>query len=45
MRAKKVKGKKVWDNEGFEMGRVADLGIDRDEFKIKSILVSNGRFF
>lgn len=45
MRAKKVKGKKVWDNEGFEMGKVADLGIDRDEFKIKNILVSNGRFF
>jgi sporulation protein YlmC with PRC-barrel domain len=45
MNAKKLKGMKVLDKNGVEIGNVSDLGIDCDEFKIRNILVSTGGFF
>ena len=45
MRAKRIKGMKILDNNGVQIGKVSDLGIDCDEFKIKNILISTGGFF
>lgn len=45
MRGKQLKGMKVLDNDGIAVGKVSDLGINCDEFKIESILVSTGGFF
>lgn len=42
MNARKLKGMKVLDDIGFVMGKMSDLGIDCDKFKIKNILVSTG---
>jgi len=36
---------KVLDNKGCEIGKISDLGINWDELKIESILVSTGEFF
>jgi len=36
---------KVLDNTGEVIGKVSDLGIDCDEFKIKNVLVSTGGLF
>ncbi len=43
--AKKLKGIKVLDSNGIQIGKMSDLGIDCDEFKIKNILASTGGFF
>lgn len=45
MNAKKLKGMKVLDNTGEVMGKVSDMGIDCEQFKIKNILVSTGGLF
>lgn len=45
MNAKKLKGMKVLDNTGKVMGKVSDMGIDCEQFKIKNILVSTGGLF
>jgi sporulation protein YlmC with PRC-barrel domain len=45
MNAKKLKGMKVLDKNSIEIGKVSDLGINLDEFKIENILVSTGGFF
>ena len=45
MRAMELKKMMVLDNNGAEIGKLSDLGIDYDEFKIRNILVSAGGFF
>jgi len=45
MNAKKLKRMKVLDKNSIEIGKVSDLGINLDEFKIENILVSTGGFF
>lgn len=45
MRATELRGMKIMDKNGVELGKVSDLGIDCDEFKIRNILVSTGGFF
>lgn len=44
MRATELNGMKVQDKNGVEIGKLSDLGINLDEFKIENILVSTGGF-
>lgn len=45
MNAKKIKGMKVLDNNGIQIGKVSDLGIECEQFKIRNILISTGGIF
>jgi sporulation protein YlmC with PRC-barrel domain len=45
MNAEKLKGMKVLDNDGVQIGKVSDLGIDCEQFKIRNILISTGGIF
>jgi sporulation protein YlmC with PRC-barrel domain len=45
MRATELKKMVVLDNRDVEIGKVSDICIDLDKFKVENILVSTGGFF
>ena len=44
MRATELKKMVVLDNRDVEIGKVSDICIDLDKFKVENILVSTGGF-